>query len=355
MPTPRPTVRSLAAALGLSRATISNVLRGKGRVAAETIERVRKAAAEAGYAHNALAGALMSELRQSRGQTFRGVIATVDRNEPERAPHGPFHAELVKGIRERAGELGYRLEEFVVGGGGLSMNRLNAVLDARGIQGVVVLPSWHEPDWAGIDWSRRAGVYTDYIIRKPALNCVTTDPYKSMVETLERLSQRGYRRPGLFIERERDSRTHFRFCAPFQSILRDGKPRETVPPLLVAERDRETFARWFSKHRPDVVLSHFNDALEWMKALGARVPETHGFVSLNELYREEPCAALDLQPRLIGARSLDILTGQLQRQELGVPAWPTLTTVSARWLDGPTVRRSLRENGANQKVSPGGV
>lgn len=341
MPTPRPTVRSLAAALKLSRATISNALRGKGRVAKETLARVRRAAEAAGYAHNALAGALMSELRQSRGQTFRGVIATVDKDEPERAPHGPFHAELVAGIRKRAEELGYRLEEFSVGGKERSLKRLEAILDARGIQGVVILPSWHEPDWAGLDWSRRAGVYTDYIIRKPELNCVTTDPYKSMVETLERLAERGYRRPGLFIEKARDSRTHFRFCAPFQPGLRDVHVREAVPPLLVEERDRDTFARWFSRYRPDVVLSHFNDALDWMKELGARVPETHGFVSLNMLYREQPCAALDLQPQLIGARSLDILTGLLQRQELGVPSWPTLTTVSARWVEGPTVRPNV--------------
>jgi LacI family transcriptional regulator len=334
----RPTVRTLAADLGLSRATISNALRGKGRVAKTTIRRVRDAARKAGYRHNALAGALMSELRQSRGQTFRGVIAIVDQAEPERAPHGPFHRELVRGIRERAGARGYRLEEFVVERGVKAARRLDAVLDARGIPGLLLLPSWQEPDWAALDWTRRAGVYTDYVIRKPALNCVTTDPYRSVMETLIRLAERGYRRPGLFIEKRRDSRAHFRFRAPFQPFPYDDGFRPKIPPLVVEERDRVAFSAWFKRHRPDAVLSHFTDALEWMEKLGARVPETHGFVSLNVLYRERPCAALDLQPELIGARSLDILTGQLQRHELGIPDWPTLTTVSARWIEGPTVR-----------------
>jgi LacI family transcriptional regulator len=343
MPTPRPTVRTLATALGLSRATVSNALRGKGRVAQATVDRVRKAAAEVGYAHNVLAGALMSELRHSRGQTFRGVIATVDHDEPDRAPHGPFHAELIAGIRERAGELGYRLEEYLVGRRGLPMKRAKAVLDARGIQGVVLLPSWREPDWTELGWTQRAGVYTDYIIRKPALNCVTTDPYKSVVETLQLLAERGYRRPGLFIEKERDSRTHFRFCAPCLPFPQAERLYEDVPPLLVKERDRAVFARWFQEHKPDVVLSHLTDALDWMEELGARVPETHGFVSLNVLYRKRACAALDLQPRLIGARSVDILTGQIQRQELSVPLWPTLTTISARWVEGPTVRAEVSQ------------
>jgi hypothetical protein len=116
-------------------------------------------------------------------------------------------------------------------------------------------------------------VYTDYIIKKPALNCVTTDPYKSVVETLQRLVERGYRRPGLFIETERDSRTHFRFCAPFRSFPLKEKFYESVPPLLVKERDRSLFARWFLKYKPDVVLSHHTDALDWMEELGARVCE----------------------------------------------------------------------------------
>jgi DNA-binding LacI/PurR family transcriptional regulator len=338
MPQSRPTVRSLAAALGLSRATVSNALRGKGRIAESTARKVLKAAEAAGYAHNALAGALMSELRQSRGQTFRGVIATLEEEESERPPHGPFQEELVAGLRERAAELGYQLESFTVRREAAAKRRLNGILEARGIQGVAILPSWHEPDWSALDWTRLAGVYADYVIRKPALSCVTTDPFRSVTETLQRLAERGYRRPGLCIETERDRRTHFRFGAPFQAWPADERGWEAVPPLHRAKLERAEFEVWFRTHRPDVVLSHFTEIVDWMKALGAKVPRTHGFVGLNALYRAQPCAALDLQARVIGARCAEKITSMLYRQELGVPAWPTLTTVSARWVEGPTVR-----------------
>ena len=33
----------------------------------------------------------------------------------------------------------------------------------------------------------------------------------------------------------------------------------------------------------------------------------------------------------LGARAVELLIAQLQRNELGVPAWPTTTTVPARW------------------------
>ncbi|MES1168893.1 MAG: LacI family DNA-binding transcriptional regulator, partial [Oleiharenicola lentus] len=66
-----PTLRTLAKSLGLSRTTISDALRGSPRVKADTVRRVREAAKAAGYEHNPLTGAVMSQLRRSRGQQFR--------------------------------------------------------------------------------------------------------------------------------------------------------------------------------------------------------------------------------------------------------------------------------------------
>ena len=93
-----PTLRSLAKQLGLSRTTVSDALRGSPRVDPNTAARVKKAAREAGYRRNPLAGALMSELRRSRGGAFRGVIAAIDFNEPDRPETSSrYHRELVLG------------------------------------------------------------------------------------------------------------------------------------------------------------------------------------------------------------------------------------------------------------------
>jgi transcriptional regulator with XRE-family HTH domain len=86
---PSPTLRTLAKLLGLSRTTISEALRGSPRVKAATVTRVRTAAAAAGYRHNPLAGAVMSELRRSRSGLFRGVLAVVDLDEPDRPASQP--------------------------------------------------------------------------------------------------------------------------------------------------------------------------------------------------------------------------------------------------------------------------
>lgn len=338
-----PTLRSLARSLGLSRTTVSDALRGSPRVDPNTAARVKKAAREAGYRRNPLAGALMSELRRSRGSAFRGVIAAIDFNEPNRpAAAARYHRELVTGAEDRASELGFKVERFSVGNGGVSVQRLDSILQSRGIHGVVLLPAWDEPDLTNLDWSTFAGIYTDYIIEHPALHSVCPDHYRSMLAALQRLASLGYQQPGLLLQRHQDERLQFRWGAAFRAFQENHPHLKALPPLVVEEYDREDFIRWFRRHKPDVVLAHNSDAMDWMESCGARIPETHGFVSLNIWLKTRPCAGLDLQPRALGSRATELLIAQLQRNETGIPEWPLTTTLPARWVDGPSIRAAAK-------------
>lgn len=334
-----PTLRSLARTLGLSRTTVSDALRGSPRVDPGTAARVRKAAREAGYRRNPLAGALMSELRRSRGTAFRGVLAAVDFNEPDRPDAAArFHKELVTGAEERAADLGFKVERFSVGRAGLSVQRLDSILQSRGIHGVILLPAWDEPDLSNLDWSRYAGIYTDYIIERPALHSVCSDHYRSLLAALQRLALLGYKRPGLFLQKHQDERLQYRWAASFRAFQESHTGVRAVPPLIVDVFTQEDFTRWFRRYKPDVVIGHHTVAIDWMEDCGADVPASNGFVSLNVLTKTRPCAGLDLQPRALGARATELLIAQLQRNETGIPEWPSTTTIPARWVDGPTLR-----------------
>jgi LacI family transcriptional regulator len=339
MPGPAPTLRSLARTLGLSRTTVSDALRGSPRVDPGTAERVKKAAREAGYRRNPLAGALMSELRRSRGTAFRGVLAAVDFHEPDRPDYAErYHRELVVGAEARSTELGFKVEKFVVGRAGLSVQRLDSILQSRGIHGVILLPAWDEPDLSNLDWTRFAGIYTDYIIERPALHSVCSDHYRSLLAALQRLAALGYQRPGLFLRKHQDERLQYRWGAAFRAFQESHTGIKPVPPLIADDFTRNDFTTWFKRHKPDVVLGHNTEAIDWMESCGADLPATHGFVCLNVLMKTRPCAGLDLQPRQLGARACELLIAQLQRNETGIPEWPSTTTIPARWIDGPTLR-----------------
>lgn len=340
MPATIPTLRTLARSLGLSRTTVSDALRGSPRVDPDTAARVKKAAKEAGYRRNPLAGALMSELRRSRGAAFRGVIAAIDFNEPDRPLHAArYHRELMLGAEERGAELGFKIERFVVGNGGVSVQRLDSILQSRGIHGVILLPVWGEPDLTNLDWNAFAGIYTDYIIEHPALHSVCPDHYRSLLSALQRLANLGYAQPGLFLQKHHDERLQYRWAAAFRAFQESRPGANSVPPLIVDEITPESFLKWFRRYKPDVVLGHYPEALEWMESAGANIPETHGFVCLNAIVKARPCAGLDLQPRTLGGCATELLIAQLQRNETGIPLFPTTTTIPARWIDGPTIRQ----------------
>ena len=336
-----PTLRSLAKVLGLSRTTVSDALRGSKRVDPDTVLRVKKAAREAGYRRNPLAGALMSELRRSRGSAFRGVLAAIDFNEPDRPDDAlRYHRELVTGAEERAVELGFKVEKFSVGHAGVSVQRLDSILQSRGINGVILLPAWDEPDLSNLDWTQFAGIYTDYIIERPALHSVCPDHYRSLLAALQRLAALGYRKPGLFLKKHQDERLQYRWGAAFRAFQESHPDIKAVPPLFADTITPENFTKWFRRHSPDVVVGHSTDAIQWMEDCGAQVPATHGFACLNAHMKTRPCAGLDLQPRTLGARAAELLIAQLQRNETGIPEWPSTTTIPGRWMDGPTLRTS---------------
>ena len=334
-----PTLRTLARQLGLSRTTISEALSGSPRVKADTAARVRAAAEAAGYVRNPLTGAVMSQLRRSRSQQFRGVLAAVEIvDENHTALARRYSSALVAGIASRAKEMGFTVERFTVGPQGVRLNRLDTILHTRGIQGLILLPALGSPDLSALSWDRYTAVYTDYFIEIPPLHCVCCDHYRSMVTLMGELHARGYRRPGLFMDTALSERLQFRWEGAFLALQDHSPEIETVPVLRSRALGAKDFTAWFRRHRPDVVIGHFPEAIDWMQAAGARLPESHGFVCLNVLRTNRECTSLDLQPAQIGARAAELVVGQLMHHEMGVPTKPSLTTLPAQLIEGPTLR-----------------
>lgn len=339
-----PSLRQLAQELGLSHTTVSEALRGSARVKPETRDRVLKRASELGYRRNPLAGALMSEMRRSRAGTFRGVLAVLDLDGPAGRPEGAarYHRELTKGATKRAGELGFKADVFAVGQGGLSLERLDTILQSRGIRGIFLLPVRETPDLTRLGWSHFSGIYSDYVIEHPGLHAVCPDHYRAMLTVLDRLRVLGYKRPGLVMRSAHDARLLFRWEAAYHAYQTHHDGMTRLPPLIVSEPNREDFTRWFRAVKCDVVLSHNPEVMQWMLAAGARVPETHGFCCLNVLNGEAPCAGLDLLPSLLGARGVELLISQVLCNEVGAPEVPMTTVIPSAWVDGPTVREQDR-------------
>lgn len=334
-----PSLRQLAQQLGLSHTTVSEALRDSPRVKAATRAKVLKAAKKMGYQRNPLAGALMSEMRRSRAGTFRGVLAVLDLDGPEGRPAGAarYHRELTKGATARAEELGFKADVFAIGTGGLSLERLDTILQSRGIRGIFLLPVRDIPDLTRLGWAHFSGIYSDYVIERPGLHAVCPDHYRAMLTALDHLRALGYKRPGLMLQAAHDKRLLHRWEAAYHAYQTHHDGMTRLPPLIMSDPNQTDFARWFRSVKCDVVLAHDPAVMQWMQAVGARIPETHGFCCLNVMNSDGPCAGLDLQPRQLGIRGAELLISQVLCNQVGAPDVPMNTVLPAAWVDGPTL------------------
>ena len=116
-PARRPRLGDVAAAAGVSPATVSLVLRGVAGPSAATRERVLEAAAQLGYRPDRAASLLAS--RRSR---LVGVVMDIA---------NPFHAQLVEDVQEAADRRGYDLVLSAVTRGRDERRAVETLLDSR--------------------------------------------------------------------------------------------------------------------------------------------------------------------------------------------------------------------------------
>ena len=223
--------------------------------------------------------------------------------------------------------------------------RLADILRNRGIEGVVVAPLQGRIRERGsrelkFDFSAFAAVEISETVERPDLTRALHDQYVSMQRTLRELAARGYRRPGLVLERGLDMRTNGRWTAAWMrfAIAADREGAETAgEPLLTTGEDAAAFREWFARIAPDVVVSVDGLGHRLMKACGLRYPRDAGYASLDvDGEPGEFCrvSGIDQNSRLVGAAAVDSVVAAIQRGERGAPEHPQRIEVAGTWVEG---------------------
>ena len=136
-PVRRPRLDDVAAAVGVSSATVSLVLRGVAGPSATTRERVLEAASRLGYRPDRAASLLAS--RRSR---LIGVVMEIA---------NPFHAQLVEDVQEVAERHGYDLVLSAVTRGRDERRAVETLLDSRCEALILIGPQAPADELAALD------------------------------------------------------------------------------------------------------------------------------------------------------------------------------------------------------------
>ncbi|HKB89739.1 MAG TPA: LacI family DNA-binding transcriptional regulator [Opitutaceae bacterium] len=331
-------LQSIAKKCGVSIATVSRAMAGRGYVRAELKKKIQREATRLGYKRNHLVGDIMAHVRNGRSQVFVGNLAIIHVPSPSEPKIGSQLKRIIDSTCIRAAELGFHADLFTLGSTPQDERALTRVLRARGVGGALfVYPGPSELPHS-FPWEDFSSVALDYAHREIRLNTICHDHFSTLKLALARLTAAGYRRIGLFIERFKDERTDFRWSAAFQSFHYSAGGEQFVPLCSPDVMTEAVFLKWYRQHRPDVVIGHFDQAVGWLKRAGVRVPRDVGFFSLNWEARSIPCAGVDPQLELQGRLAAEALINQLRHGERGVPAHPQLMALRGRLVDGPTVR-----------------
>jgi DNA-binding LacI/PurR family transcriptional regulator len=335
------TLETIARRLKISKVTVSNAMRGSGRISEKTRQRILAMAKELGYRPNPLVTALMSDLRRKRsGRRCTLAFLNFFPGKDDWREH-PTFVQFHLGAQRRAEELGYHLEFHWQGEVDGNSRRLGDILYARGIPGIVLAPLGENGVSINIDWSRFATVAIGHTFREFNPHRVSNHQFHSMRLAMDNLVAKGMRRIGLVVPKMDDERVENAWVSGYlASQLHHELP--VIAPLITPTFKTAAAIPWIRKHRIEVVVSTNHHLMSRMQEAGIRVPEDVGFVHLDWSAEKGDMAGVNQCSELIGAAAVDLLIEQLNNNEIGIPERTKTVMIDGVWHDGPSLRAAAR-------------
>lgn len=342
----RVSLRDVARETGVTHVAVSLALRGDARVGAAKREEIRAAAERLGYRPDPMLSALAGYRRTKSAVPISATVAWINQWSNPHALRSYREFDLYwQGAAETAAQLGYRLEEFAVGRD-LTAERLQKILTARGVRGLILPPHPDGLAFARFDWSQYSAVRLGLSLPEPRVHAVVSDQSECAVLAYARVHGHGYRRIGFISSPRFDRNTRGNFRAGYLRHQSDhAAPRACLPPLLLEEdTTAATLARlrdWLDRARPEAVIATHSLLSALLDRLGIRVPRDLAVATTSVLDGKFP-AGIDQNCREIGAVALRTLASFIHQNERGLPQTFRRILVEGKWIEGATLPPKAR-------------
>ncbi|MCC5790852.1 MAG: LacI family DNA-binding transcriptional regulator [Opitutales bacterium] len=342
MPQPQKvSLKEVAEMAGVSAMTASRVLAGKSNVSPKLTKAVKDAAQTLGYQSNPLVQRVMSELRRGNSHSLTGIIAFINASSKENDwKQLPYLKPFYEGIQDRTTSTGFALDEIWIRQPGWHPGRTKSVLDARGVQGIIIVPG-SDPSQLDFPMDKFAlasfgGLAFDYPIHQ-----VLPDYFHNYVLCYRKLREHGYQRIGTFLPSYEVRITTERAVGGFLSAQWADPGKKKIPvgggPKFWSQAKKD-FLAWVKKEKPDAIIAGYNEVDDWLKEIGYEVPRNIGLVHPGLAEDVEGWAGVDTNRYEQGSQAVDLLTGQIFRDEAGFPQTPKRLTIKGHWTEGQTIR-----------------
>ncbi len=330
-------MQDIATQAGVGKATVSLALRDDPRIRPETRRKIKEVADRLGYRSNPTVAHLMAQLRASREPKFQATLAFLNAapGDAELKSESTFQNWL-RGAKERAQVLGYEIDYFWLHEPDITPARRLKILQSRNIRGVILAATFDESSIQPDDNSLFPEFPSVAVGRKlvqPSPHYACNDQYDTAISAMSHIYKKGYLRPGLVISEQLDRAVEFRFSAGYTSAQKIPEAKTVLPVLYFS--DEAAFGNWFRKTEPDSILTDKVILREWVRKLPGG--EKVGFAHLDWDPNLTDWAGTNQNNDKVGAAAVDILIGQIHRNETGLPPFPRSIMIGSTWVDGDSL------------------
>lgn len=325
------TMRDVAEKAGVARSTVSKALRNDPMISAKLTSRVHAAAKQLGYAPHPMVSALMAQIHGRRRRTDPHHIAWIDLWPQGKGPDSvPFWSQHLAGARERAAELGYNVEVHEVVAKRITPARLRQILTSRTQWGMIIPPVPESAMQYLLDLRGLTGVTIGTSLRSPVMHRVCHNHYQGAQLACDRLRAMGFTRIGLALTATVNDRVGGKWYGGYMARQRSWPGSEKVEPVMIGENGKGDLKRWLVREKPDAILVGETLVGEWMQELCPTLPVAWLVLGNDQTKRW----GIDQLPLLVGRAAVELVVGQINRNERGSPQTPHTLLLDGNWVDG---------------------
>lgn len=344
----------IARTLGITQSTVSRALRGDRAISSEMRHKIQNTAERLGYNPNNYLSLLMSSVRSGRKLSGKGVIALLiesrSQNEWDRIEAFRIFQE---GARQRSSELGFLVENFFLKAPGMSAAKMDQMLYARGINGIILPPPYLSNRKLDLHWERYAAVGVGFGWEDQDLDRVVYDDYRNYMIAFRELRRLGYKRIGTvlsnqFVQGHRGGNKWYPGYLDCQSTTPESDriplfSGSTPMPGGAFTKEMEAklpdeFRQWFTAWKPEALITLVGNERSWLDAMNLQIPQDVGMACLAQSARAG-FAGIDEKGSMIGATAVELVSAKIARNEFGLSAHPKVTMVEGCWIGGSSVQR----------------
>lgn len=343
----RITQKELAERLQLNQATVSRALSKSPLLSDKTIQKVLAEAKRIGYRPDPALAGLNAYLHAKRPISKGSVIAWLGKYPTERmSDQSIWDARILRAAKQRGEELGYKVEYFWLHNPECPIQRLQKMLFARGVLGVVFDTQLRPYAHLKLSMELFCAVSIGRTLHSPRLDQVSPDQFGAVVKCYRRLFGCGCRRIGLAISRSFGERSLGNWYAGYLLEQNRKAARPYIPILDCAEADEKSLAKWIKAWQPDGLITarekpapHEPLRLNLLKKLGKVIPEdiSVALVNLGETDSTDAFGGIEEAESTTGIAAIDLLVSRMRHNLRGIPELRMVSLLEGKWRDGKSI------------------